>query len=225
MSSVSLAVLAFLCPLAGATVGMTLRSRLPQHHLARESTDVIKLATGLVATLVALVLSLLISSANSSRVSVENEYKAALADVIQLDRYLAAYGPQVGGGAREAARCVCRDLQPALARRGFRRARPGFDGRSQPVCRDRAAHPGAGAGRCRAEVVPVAGVAAHPHGVADPPPGISQEASAAPPWPVLWVVVACSAAIFCSFGLFVPPNTTVVFAFVVAALRCPPPCF
>jgi hypothetical protein len=34
----------------------------------------------------------------------------------------------------------------------------------------------------------------------------------------LWVVVACSAAIFCSFGLFVSPNATVVVAFVVAAL-------
>src|ERR1044071_750999 len=97
MSSVSLAVLAFLCPMLGATVGMTVRARLPQHHLSRDSTDVIKLATGLVATLVALVLSLLISSANSTRVSVENEYKAALADVILLDRYLVAYGPESAG--------------------------------------------------------------------------------------------------------------------------------
>src|SRR4029077_9532061 len=80
--------------LVGAAVGVTVRTRLPEHHLSRESTDVIKLATGLVATLVALVLSLLISSANSVRVTVENEYKVALADVIQLDRYLAAYGPQ-----------------------------------------------------------------------------------------------------------------------------------
>src|SRR5437016_12066895 len=101
MSSVSLAVLAFLCPLLGATVGMTVRARLPEHHLSRESTDVIKLATGLVATLVALVLSLLISSANSARVSVENEYTVALADVVLLDRYLAAYGPESAGVRRD----------------------------------------------------------------------------------------------------------------------------
>jgi hypothetical protein len=55
MSSVLLAVLAFLCPLLGAAAGMAMRSRLPKHHLSGESTDVIKLATGLVATLVALV--------------------------------------------------------------------------------------------------------------------------------------------------------------------------
>src|SRR5882757_9380869 len=93
MSSATLTVLAFLCPLLGAAVGMAARARLPEHHLSRESTDVIKLATGLIATLVALVLSLLISSANSFRVTVENEYKEALADAVQLDRYLAAYGP------------------------------------------------------------------------------------------------------------------------------------
>jgi hypothetical protein len=69
MSSVSLAVVAFLCPLLGASVGTTPRSRLPEYHLGRESTDAIKLATGLVATLVALVLSLLILSANSTRVA------------------------------------------------------------------------------------------------------------------------------------------------------------
>ena len=81
MNSVSLAMSAFACPLLGAAAGMTLRARLPQHHLSRDSTDVIKLATGLVATLVALVLSLLISSANSARVAIENEYNASLADV------------------------------------------------------------------------------------------------------------------------------------------------
>ena len=76
MTSVSMAVLAFACALSGATIGMAVRWRLPEHHLSRESIDVVKLATGLVATLVALVLSLLISSANSARVTVENEYKA-----------------------------------------------------------------------------------------------------------------------------------------------------
>jgi hypothetical protein len=218
MSSVSLAVLAFLCPLAGATVGMTLRSRLPQHHLARESTDVIKLATGLVATLVALVLSLLISSANSNRVSVENEYKAALADVIQLDRYLAAYGP-------ESAE-VRKKLHDAFAEI-FSRRWPGEDfgvrdpalagDRNQFVAIERrilALEPANAEQKWfQSQALQLTHTVSQIHRLA-----MSQERSAEPPWPVLWVVVACSAAIFCSFGLFVPPNTTVVFAFIVAAL-------
>ena len=51
----------------------------------------------------ALVLSLLISSANSARVTVENEYKAGRAELIHLDHYLAAYGPQTAE-ARAALR-------------------------------------------------------------------------------------------------------------------------
>lgn len=94
MSSVTLALLALLCPLIGTALGFALRHRLPEHHLSRDAIDVIKLAAGLIATLVALVLGLLISSANSYRVSVENGYRQILANVVQLDQYLRAYGPQ-----------------------------------------------------------------------------------------------------------------------------------
>ena len=66
VSAFGLAAVAFICIVAGAMGGLLARDRLPAHHLARESTDVVKLATGLMATLVALVLSLLISSAKQS---------------------------------------------------------------------------------------------------------------------------------------------------------------
>ena len=218
MSSVSLAVLAFLCPLLGATVGMTVRARLPQHHLSRDSTDVIKLATGLVATLVALVLSLLISSANSARVSVENEYTVALADVVLLDRYLAAYGPESAG--------VRRDVHDAFAQI-FSRRWPDVDFgvRDRSLMGDRnqfveierrilALAPATVEQKWfQSQSLQLMNSVSRIHRLA-----MSQERSAAPPWAVLGVVMACSAAIFCSFGLFVPPNTTIVFAFVVAAL-------
>ena len=217
MSSVSLAVVAFLCPLLGAMVGMAVRVRLPQHHLSRDSTDVIKLATGLVATLVALVLSLLISSANSTRVSVENEYKASLADTVLLDRYLAAYGPQAGG--------VRGELRDAFAQIFSRRfPDDDFGVRDKSLTGDRnqfieierhilALAPADAAQKWfQSQSLQLIGELTKIHRLV-----ISQATSAAPPWPVLWVAVACSAAIFCSFGLFVPPNTTVVFAFAVAA--------
>src|SRR5207244_482564 len=75
-------------------IGMTMLRVLPEHHLSRDSTDVIKLATGLMATLVALVLSLLVSSANTFHGTIENQYNGALANVVQLDLYLQAYGPE-----------------------------------------------------------------------------------------------------------------------------------
>lgn len=94
MSSVTLALVALLCPLAGTALGIALRRRLPEHHLSREAIDVIRLAAGLIATLVALVLGLLISSANTYRVTVETGYRQMLASVVQLDQYLRAYGPE-----------------------------------------------------------------------------------------------------------------------------------
>ena len=66
MNSLLVTAIVFVCLFSGALLGMALRSILPEHHLSQSSTDVIKLATGLMATLAALVLSLLISSANTS---------------------------------------------------------------------------------------------------------------------------------------------------------------
>ena len=94
MTSVALAALAFLCPLLGAGIGIALRRRLPAHHLSRDATDVIKLATGLMATLVALILGLLTSAAYSYRATIETELKQTLASIVHLDEYLQAYGPE-----------------------------------------------------------------------------------------------------------------------------------
>src|SRR5262249_24924595 len=53
------------CLLAAAFTGIRLRRLLPEHHLSDDSKDAIKLAMGLVATLTALVLGLLVSSAKN----------------------------------------------------------------------------------------------------------------------------------------------------------------
>ena len=98
MSAGSLAATAFVFVslMAGALAGMWLRLVLPQHHLGSDTTDVIKLATGLMGTLAALVLSLLISSANSAHSAVKSELQQGLADIVLLDRYLADYGRETG---------------------------------------------------------------------------------------------------------------------------------
>ena len=94
MLSVALFSLAFLCPLLGAGIGSAVRRRLPEHHLDRDVIDVIKLAMGLMATVVALTLGLLISSANSHHAMIEGEYKKIMASIVHLDQYLEAYGPE-----------------------------------------------------------------------------------------------------------------------------------
>ena len=101
MSPLSIAAIVVACLLAGALLGMALRARLPERHLSQESMDVIKLATGLMATLVALVLGLLISAANTAHNTFANDFDMTRANAELLDRSLAAYGQE---DARELLR-------------------------------------------------------------------------------------------------------------------------
>src|ERR1017187_2571710 len=66
MSSILIAVLVFGCTFGGAMMGIFLRARLPEHHRDDGSKEVLKLVIGLIATVAALVLSLLISSAKTT---------------------------------------------------------------------------------------------------------------------------------------------------------------
>ena len=86
--------LVLICLCVAAYLGLRLRRILPEKHFKGDAGDSIKLATGLMATLVALVLSLLISSANNVRNTVEAEYTQSLASIVLLDRDLADYGPE-----------------------------------------------------------------------------------------------------------------------------------
>ena len=82
------------CTFAAAALGMALRVRLPSHHLNAESKDVVKLVMGLIATLVALVLGLLIASANGFYDKQRDELQTLSANIINLDQILTRYGPE-----------------------------------------------------------------------------------------------------------------------------------
>ena len=66
MSSFSIASLCAACIFGGSLLGMKLQRLLPGHHLSKEMQDLVKLSAGTIATLTALVLGLLVSSAKSS---------------------------------------------------------------------------------------------------------------------------------------------------------------
>ncbi|HET6419176.1 MAG TPA: DUF4239 domain-containing protein [Geobacteraceae bacterium] len=94
MSALLLALIAFACIFGGALLGLCIHSYLPDHHLSENGRDIVKLGAGLIATLAALVLGLLVSSAKSSLDSINSELTQDSAKVIVLDRALAAYGPE-----------------------------------------------------------------------------------------------------------------------------------
>jgi hypothetical protein len=92
MSSIAISSIVLVLVFGGAMLGMALRKLLPQNHLSDDSKDIVRIAMGLVATMTALVLGLLISSAKSSFGALSSEITGTSSKIILLDRTLADYG-------------------------------------------------------------------------------------------------------------------------------------
>jgi hypothetical protein len=110
MNSIQVAVLVFVCVLGGAVAGMLLHGRLPTHHRDGDAKDVIKLVMGLVATIAALVLGLLIASAHSAYDTQESEVRQLAVNVALLDRLLAHYGPEAADARMALKEVVTADV-------------------------------------------------------------------------------------------------------------------
>jgi hypothetical protein len=78
--------------LAGAPVRRVIRAE----QLSAESRDAMKLALGLVATMTAILLGLLISSAKTAFDTARSEMIQMAAKIALLDRVLVLYGPETG---------------------------------------------------------------------------------------------------------------------------------
>ena len=218
MSPATLALLALLCPLAGTALGIAFRNRLPAHHLGRDAIDVIKLAAGLMATLVALVLSLLISSANSYRVTVESGYRQLLAEVVQLDQYLRAYGPETQEIRAQVRRLVVSAVQERWPGEPFgpRQAAPDADHEALVALQRRIVllAPNDAAQRWfQSQALQITNSMVSLRRLIS-----NQEAEGASQLPVFTLVFLSTIAIFGSFSLFVQPNPTVIAVLTLAAL-------
>jgi hypothetical protein len=94
MNDLLLSFLVFALIFGGALLGAVVRPLLSEHHLHPDSRDVVKMTTGLIGTLAALVLGLLIASAKSTFDQKTNQVKQLTATVILLDELLMQYGPE-----------------------------------------------------------------------------------------------------------------------------------
>lgn len=88
------ALAVFCLLLAGAGLGVSLRRRMPDHLLDEQAKDVVRLGMGLLSTIAALVLSLLISSSYAVYEGQRNDLRILAADVINLDATLRLYGEE-----------------------------------------------------------------------------------------------------------------------------------
>jgi len=94
MSSLTIGLISAGCIFGGVLLGVLLQKVLPEHHLDTASKDTVKLGAGMLATLTALVLGLLVSSAKSSFDAMNAGIAQTGAKIILFDHILADYGPE-----------------------------------------------------------------------------------------------------------------------------------
>jgi fluoride ion exporter CrcB/FEX len=76
------AAVAFAFIFGGAVLGILLRRAFPEQHLNSDTRDVVRVGTGLIATLSALVLGLLIASAQGALQTQSNQIRQMTANII-----------------------------------------------------------------------------------------------------------------------------------------------
>ena len=76
------------------------------HHLSPDAKDVARLGTGLIGTIAALVLGLLIASAKSSFDTRSGQINQLTANVIVLDNFLAKFGPEANPARKSLRRAL-----------------------------------------------------------------------------------------------------------------------
>jgi hypothetical protein len=111
MISTAIALFSTVCIFGGALLGLHLKRRLPGHHLNHESKDTVKLGSGLLATLSALILGLLVSSAKNTFDTMNVEITQSAAKIVYLDRVLADYGPETKAIRDQLRRNIAQRIQ------------------------------------------------------------------------------------------------------------------
>ena len=109
MSGTAISLIVFAVLLGGAVLGAVLRRFLPEQRLDDDSKQVINLGTGLIGTIAALVLGLLIAAGKNAYDAQSSQVKQLTADIVLLDLMLDQYGQ-----ASRPARQLIRDAIPPL---------------------------------------------------------------------------------------------------------------
>lgn len=215
MNSTFIALLAFAGILGAVFLGMRLRSALPDHHLSPETKDTVRLGMGLIATMTALLLGLLIASAKGSYDTQRSEVIQMAAKVGFLDRILGIYGPETAE-TRALVRSSTEGLiQKLWTDRNSQEAQPDpaiSTGQALYTSIHRLAPQNDEQRALKAEALDAATDLSKTRWL------LFAQADTSIAKPFLIMVVIWLAIIFLSFGLFAPTNRTVVVTMIVVAL-------
>ena len=217
MSPMTTSCIVFACIFGGTLLGMMVRALLPEKHLSADTKDVIKLGMGLIGTMTALVLGLLIASAKSSYDAQRNGLAQMSANVIVLDRTLAHYGTEskdVRDRIHDSVEDLLRRTWPAEYRQsGSTEAPSATEGRYEDVIdKIEALKPENDAQRAlQAQALKTAGDIGQTRWL------MFAQKGGSIPTPFLVVLVSWLTLLFTSFGLFAPHNPTAAITLLICA--------
>jgi hypothetical protein len=216
MTSTIIAAIVFACLFGAGLLGVRVRAILPENHLNPDTKDAVKVGMGLVATMAALVLGLLVASTKGAYDAQKAEVTQMAAKIVFLDRVLANYGSETA---------ETRDLLRRSVGSAINRMWP--DGKiSQPAQLDPSATSGEAffnsiqqlspqndAQRSlKSQAVQVTTDVGQMRWL------LFEQTESSISLPMLIVLIAWLAIIFMSVGLFAPPNATVIVALMLSAL-------
>lgn len=217
MTPIAITSLVFVAVFGASILAFLIRIALPEDHLSAATKDTVKMAMGLVATMAALVLGLLVASTKGSYDNDRSEVIAMAAKIDFLDRVLATYGPEAAGARESMRNAVGRmidrlwpesnrdaaQLDPRAASasaeeafRAIRSLKPQND--DQKALQSQAMGIVYDLGQMRWLLF--------------------EQAESSISTPLLVIVVCWLSILFFSFGLFAPANGTVIGSLLVAAL-------
>ena len=213
MNPLAISLLVFACVFGGAVLGILLRPVLPEDHLNADSRNTVNRGIGLVGTMAALVLGLVVSSAASSYFAQRDELNQISAKFVFLDRILAQYGP-----AAEQARHALRELVAGVLDRFWPEERTG--GPSSEA---------GGADAMYDEIQRLSPQDDEHRVLKNDALGVARDIgrsrwlmfaqqSSQIPTAFLAVVAVWLSIVFTSFGLYAPRNATVIVALFLGAL-------
>lgn len=204
----------FGCVFGGALLGLLMRCALPSAHLSAETRDAVKVSMGLVSTLAALVLGLLLASAKGTYDTERTNVAQLAARVEWFDRLLALYGPEAAPVRTEVKAATDRMINSLWPPSETRAAQtdPLASRAEEVYALLQALVPTSDSQReLKSQAITAAREVGQMRWL------LHTQAVSAVSMPVVMVVVFWLTIVFFSFGLFAPFNVTAVGALFVCA--------
>jgi hypothetical protein len=197
-----------------ALAAMFARNLLPASNLSPDSKDAVRLSIALVATMEALVLSLLIASAKSASDTRQNQLAELAAEIVVLDHDLAHYGPETNEARTFLQRSVAATVERFWPTNGTPPAviNPAFSVEPLYNAIERLSPPSDALRALRSQALITARNVDRMRALLFGNLGTSL------PMPFLTILVFWLCIIFASFGLFAPRNATVTVVLGICAL-------